>query len=318
MRALFLDYATVSFADDLDPQPLLAVLPELELCPDTTERELGARLADAEVLITNKVRLTRERLAQAPRLRLVALTATGTNNVDLIAAQERRIAVCNINDYCTAAVVQQVFALILALTQRLLPLDTAVRVRGWRAAGEDLLPQLPIRELAGLTLGIVGYGTLGRAVARIGEAFGMQVRVANRPGARPVEDRLALNELLPCVDVLTLHCPINAATTGLIGARELSRMRADSLLINTARGGLVDARALAAALRAGRLGGAGIDVLEAEPPPPDHPLLESGIPNLIVTPHTAWAAREARQRALAEVAANVTDWLAGGRRGRVV
>jgi len=317
MRALFLDYATVSFADDLDPQPLLAVLPELELCPDTTERELGARLADAEVLITNKVRLTRERLAQAPRLRLVALTATGTNNVDLIAAQERRIAVCNINDYCTAAVVQQVFALILALTQRLLPLDTAVRVRGWRAAGEDLLPQLPIRELAGLTLGIVGYGTLGRAVARIGEAFGMQVRVANRPGARPVEDRLALNELLPCVDVLTLHCPINAATTGLIGARELSRMRADSLLINTARGGLVDARALAAALRAGRLGGAGIDVLEAEPPP-DHPLRESGIPNLIVTPHTAWAAREARQRALAEVAANVTDWLAGGRRGRVV
>jgi glycerate dehydrogenase len=318
MRALFLDYATVSFADDLDPQPLLAALPELELCPDTTDRELGARLADAEVLITNKVRLTRERLAQAPRLRLVALTATGTNNVDLIAAQERRIAVCNINDYCTAAVVQQVFALILALTQRLLPLDTAVRVRGWRAAGEDLLPQLPIRELAGLTLGIVGYGTLGRAVARIGEAFGMQVRVASRPGARPVEDRLALDELLPCVDVLTLHCPINAATTGLIGARELSRMRADSLLINTARGGLVDARALAAALRAGRLGGAGIDVLEAEPPPPDHPLLESGIPNLIVTPHTAWAAREARQRALGEVAANVTDWLAGGRRGRVV
>jgi glycerate dehydrogenase len=317
MRALFLDYATVSFACDLDPTPLKAVLPELELCPDTTEPKLAARLADAEVVITNKVRLTRERLAQAPLLRLVALTATGTNNIDLGAAEERQIAVCNISDYCTAAVVQQVFALILALTQRLLPLDSAVRARGWHA-GEELLPQLPIRELAGLTLGIVGYGTLGRAVARIAEAFGMQVLLANRPGARPVADRLALDELLPCVDVLTLHCPINAATAGLIGARELARMRADALLINTARGGLVDARALAAALRAGRLGGAGIDVLDEEPPPPDHPLLEPGIPNLIVTPHTAWAARAARQRALEEVAANVADWLAGGRRGRVV
>jgi len=317
MRALFLDYATVSFAGDLDAGPLRAVLPELELCPHTTERELPARLAGAEVVITNKVRLTRERLALAPRLRLVALTATGTNNVDLGAAEERQIAVCNISDYCTNAVVQQVFALILALTQRLVPLDGAVRARGWRA-GEELLPQLPIRELQGLSLGIVGYGTLGRAVARIAEAFGMQVLVANRPGARAVAGRLALDDLLPCVDVLTLHCPINAATAGLIGARELARMRADALLINTARGGLVDARALAAALRAGRLGGAGIDVLEEEPPPPDHPLLDALVPNLIVTPHTAWAARAARQRALEEVAANVADWLAGGRRGRVV
>jgi glycerate dehydrogenase len=318
MRAVFLDYGTVALGGDLDPRCLRAVLPGLELHEETHEPEVAARLAGAAVVLTNKVPLTRARIAANPSLRIVALTATGTNNVDLEAAREHGVAVCNITDYCTASVVQHVFAVLLALTHRIREYDRALKAGAWERTDRCPLPALAVRELAGRTLGIVGFGTLGRGVARVAEAFGMTVLLAGRAGAPPGAGRLELAALLPRVDVLTLHCPITPATRHLIGARELALMKPDAVLINTARGGLVDAAALAAGLRGGRLGGAAIDVLEEEPPVHGNPLLAPDLTNLIATPHTAWAAREARQRAIEELAANVAAFLHGERRNRVV
>jgi glycerate dehydrogenase len=317
MHAVFLDFATVSYGGDLDAQPLCDALPGLVIYQHSSEQEIDARLADAEVVLTNKARLSRERIAASPRLRLVGLTATGTNNVDLDAARERSIAVVNIRDYCTASVVQHVFALLLALTHRIRDYDAAVKRGEWAVPEPAIAAGLPIRELAGRTLGIVGYGVLGAAVARVAEGFGLRVQVANRPGGAAQPGRVELADLLAEADVLSLHCPLTPATRHLIGAAELARMKPDAVLINTARGGLVDPHALADALRAGRLGGAGIDVLETEPPLDGNPLLAADVPNLIVTPHVAWGAREARQRGLAQLAANVTDVLRGGARGRV-
>ncbi len=318
MRSIFLDYATVSLHGDLDPAALQRALPDLELRDHTPQAEVATAVAGAEVVLVNKLRISREIMAGASGLKLIALAATGTNNVDLEAAQERGVAVCNLRDYCTASVVQHVFGLMLALTQRLREYDALVRAGAWQRGEQFCLLDFPIRELCGRKLVIVGYGTLGKAVARAAGAFGMDVLVANRPGGERVAGRHDLGELLPLADVLSLHCPLTAHTTGLLGAAELARMKHDAVLINTARGALVDAAALADALRAGRIGGAGIDVLAQEPPADGSPLLAPDIPNLIVTPHVAWAAREARQRCIDEMAANVEDFRRGGRRGRVV
>lgn len=316
MRAVFLDFATVS-RDDLDVAALNATLPEIELFDVTHSQDLPERLAGAEVVITNKIRIDAAAIAAAPHLKLVALVATGTNNIDLDAARARSIAVCNIRGYCTAAVVQHVYALILALTHHLAAYQRLLREGAWRDSPQFCLLDYPIRELKGKTLGIVGFGELGRGVARAAPAFGLEVLVAEHRGKAPREGRLAFDELLERADVLSLHCPLTPDTMGLIGGAELDRMRRDALLINTARGALIDEQALAQALRAHEIGGAGIDVLSREPPVDGNPLLAGDIPNLIVTPHIAWAAREARQRALDEVVTNVADFLAGGRRGRI-
>jgi glycerate dehydrogenase len=215
-------------------------------------------------------------------------------------------------------VVQHVFAMLLALTHRLRDYDALVHSGRWEQAGQFSVFPYPIRELRGRVFGIVGHGALGRAVSRVAGSLGMRVEIANRPGGPATEGRQDLDALLPQLDVLSLHCPLTDATRGLIGAARLARMKPDAVLINTARGALVDASALAAALRTRRLGGAGIDVFEREPPPAGHPLLDPAIPNLIVTPHIAWAALESRQRCLDELALNVESFLAGGRRNRVV
>ena len=316
MRAVFVDFGTVSNGD-LDTSPLERALPGIVIHEVTTAAELPARIAGCEVVLLNKARISRELMSANPQLRLIALTATGTDNVDVAAARELGIAVCNLRDYCTPSVVQHVFALLLALTHKIREYDRLVRDGGWGQASQFSVFPYPIRELAGRTLGIVGLGALGSGVARVAQAFGMRVLVANRPGSDPKDGRLSLDELLPQVDVLSLHCPLNTATRGLIGERELALMRPDAVLINTARGALVDATALARALREGRLGGAGIDVLEREPPVDGNPLLDPGIPNLIVTPHVAWAAREARQRCLDELALNVEAFQRSERRNRV-
>jgi glycerate dehydrogenase len=318
MHSVFLDYATVSFDGDLDPGSLLDALPGLELRHHTPQDEVATRIAGAEVVLVNKLRISREAIEAATSLRLVALAATGTNNVDLVAAAERGIAVCNLHDYCTASVVQHVFGVLLALTHRLREYDALVRTGAWQRGGQFCLLDFPIRELAGRNLGILGYGTLGKGVAQVARAFGMQVLIANRPGATREAGRVDLHELLPRVDVLSLHCPLSAATQGVIGAPELALMKRDAVLVNTARGALVDSAALADALRGGRLGGAAIDVLPQEPPVDGNPLLAGDIPNLVVTPHIAWAAREARQRCVDEMAANVRAFSSGERRNRVV
>ncbi|HEY4445301.1 MAG TPA: NAD(P)-dependent oxidoreductase [Steroidobacteraceae bacterium] len=316
MKAVFLDYDTVSNGD-LDVSALSAAVDDLALC-QSDDAKTAERINDVEVVLLNRVELSRELLRGAPKLKLVAVAGTGTNNIDVVAAREMGVAVCNVRGYCTSSVVQHVWGLILSLTQHVS--DYARQVGNGSWSRNEMPPGLhhPIRELDGRIFGVVGWGELGRGAARVAEAFGMRVVIANRRGESPRPDRVELEQLLAMSDIVSLHCPLNDSTRNLIGARELDLMKSDALLINTARGALVDGRALAAALRAGRLGGAGLDVLPQEPPRDDDPLLDPDIPNLLLTPHVAWAAREARQRCLDEMAANIRDFTGGGRRSRVV
>ena len=323
MRSVFLDFGTVSH-DDLDTAQLERVLPGITLHATSNDAEVEERIAGVEFILTNKLNITRARMRAVPGLRFIGLTATGTNNIDLEAARELGIAVCNIREYCTVSVAQHVLGAILLLTHRLREYGQAAIDGTWSRSEQFTVPGAPIRELSGKVLGIVGYGTLGSAVARAArDALGMRILVAQRQGSAdsatqgsPV--RVTLDELLRTADVLSLHCPLTPATTGMIGRRELALMKPEALLINTARGALVDLDALVAALKGGDLGGAAIDVLPQEPPINGSVLFEPGIPNLLVTPHIAWAAFEARQRAVDELALNVEDFLRGGRRGRVV
>ncbi|MCB1823374.1 MAG: 2-hydroxyacid dehydrogenase [Candidatus Competibacteraceae bacterium] len=312
MLGVFLDRDSLD-CGDLDFNGIDRILPDLRYYPATAPDQVAARIAEAEVVISNKVVLDAAVLHHAPRLRLICIAATGLNNVDLAAATSRGVTVCNCRGYGTAAVVQHVFALLLALVTRLSDYQRAVRDGRWRQASQFCLLDFPIRELAGKTLGIVGHGELGRGVARVAEAFGMRVLIAQRPGAveEAQEGRVPLSILLPRVDVLSLHCPLTPETRGLIGAWELALMRRDAILINTARGGLVDEALLADALRQGALGGAGVDVLSLEPPVAGNPLLAPDIPNLIVTPHCAWGSRESRQRLVGQLAENITGFLSG-------
>ncbi len=311
MLGVFLDRDSLD-RGDLDFASLDRILPDLRYYPATALEQVAARIAQAEVVISNKVMLDAAALRQAERLRLICVAATGVNNVDLAAAAARGITVCNCRGHVTPAVVQHVFALLLALCTRWPEYRQAVRDGRWQRASQFCLLDFPIRELAGKTLGIVGYGELGRGVARVAEAFGMRVLLAQRPGTvEPEEGRFPLPILLPQLDVLSLHCPLTPDTRGLIGPWELALMRRDAILINTARGGLVDEPVLADALRQGALGGAGVDVLSLEPPVTGNPLLAPDIPNLIVTPHCAWGSRESRQRLVEQLAENIQGWRDG-------
>lgn len=314
---VFLDLDSVD-RSDLDLAGLRSALPEWRMYETVDSTPVAERIAGAQVVVTNKVVLDAELLEAArDHLHLVCVAATGTNNVDLEAAARLGIPVCNARGYATPSVVQHVFALILALSTRLLDYEQAARDGRWARSPFFCVLDVPIREITGLTLGIVGYGELGRGVAQVAEVFGMEVLLSQRPGGPARPGRVPLDELLGRVDVLSLHTPLTPQTRGLIGARALSLMRDDALLINTARGGIVDEAALAAALREGRLGGAGIDVLADEPPVRGSPLLEPGIPNLIVTPHTAWASRASRQRLLEDVAENIRAFRQGRARNIV-
>ncbi len=315
--AVFLDRDTVD-CGDLDLSALEQALPQWRFHAATGSDETEERIRDATIVVSNKVVLDRERLCQARRLQLICIAATGTNNVDLEAARELGITVANVTGYATPSVVQHVFSLMLALTTRLVDYNRAVADGAWQRSRQFCLLDFPVQELAGKRLGIVGYGELGRAVADVAKAFGMQVLIAQRPGGVLQKGRIPLEELLPQADLLSLHCPLAENTKNLIGQKELGLMKSRALLINTARGGIVDERALAAALRSGEIAGAGVDVLAREPPAEGGPLLEPGIPNLIVTPHTAWASRESRQRLVEELAANIRAFFRGEARNLVV
>ena len=318
MRGVFLDRDSLD-CGDLDFGDLEGILPDLTYYPATAPEQVAARIADAEIVISNKVVLDAAALQHARRLRLICVAATGVNNVDLEAAAKAGITVCNCRGYGVASVVQHVFALLLALYTHLPDYRQAVRAGRWQHARQFCLLDYPVRELADKTLGIVGYGQLGQGVARVAEAFGMRVLLAQRPGTVEPEEagRIPLPILLPQVDVLSLHCPLTPDTRGLIGPWELALMKRDAVLINTARGGLVDEAMLADALRKGALGGAGVDVLSLEPPVDGNPLLAADIPNLIVTPHSAWGSREARQRLVGQLAQNIQGFF-GGEPVRVV
>ena len=316
MKGVFLDLDTVSHQGDIKLRPLEKVLSVLKACGTTPPEKILDHVAGSEVVITNKVRLDAETIKRMSGVRLICLAATGVNNVDMPAAFEKGIGVCNVPAYSTQAVAQHVFALLLSLTQHLDGYQALLREGAWKRAPQFTLLDYPIRELAGKRLGILGYGDIGKAVAKIAEAFGMTVLLAARDKADKRAGRVPLENLLPVVDALSIHLPLTKETRGMLGAKELILMQPNAILINTARGPIVDERALAALLKAGRLGGAGIDVLSEEPPVNGNPLLEPGIPNLIVTPHIAWASKEARQRVIQEVALNIAAFQQGELRNR--
>jgi len=309
MQGVFLDSETVN-PDELDFSALDALMP-WTFFPYTAPAQRVERLQGAQVVITNKVVLDADTLAACPALKLICICATGTNNVDLNAARDQGIVVCNVSGYARASVAQHSLMLMLTLATHCLQYDRAVKRGDWSEARQFCLLDYPIMELAGKTLGIIGYGDLGRETGRLAEAFGMKVIAAQSFSGRSHDGRLPLSELLPQADVISLHCPLTAQTDKLVDAAFLSQMKPGALLINTARGGLVDEPALAEALRSGQLGGAGLDVLSSEPPPRDHVLLAKDIPNLIITPHNAWGTRECRQRLLDGVVSNIQNWRAG-------
>lgn len=306
-RAVFLDHASLDLGD-LDMSALRQVFTELHLHAQTAPEQVIERLQGAQVVISNKVPLNATTLAACPELKLILIAATGSNNVDLVAARAQGIAVCNCQGYGTPAVAQHTLMLLLALATRLPDYQRAVAAGRWQQASQFCLLDFPIMELHGKTLGLLGHGELGSAVGRLAEAFGMRVLLGQLPGRPARSDRLPLAELLPQVDALSLHCPLNEHTRDLIGAEQLQAMKPSALLVNTARGGLVNEQALADALRRGHLGGAALDVLSSEPPRADNPLLAGDIPRLIITPHCAWGSREARQRIVGQLAENAHDY----------
>lgn len=302
-----LDGATLNPGDN--PWDAIAALGRLTVYDRTPPQQVVARAADATMVLTNKTRLGADLLAQLPALRFIAVLATGYDVVDVAAARARGIAVSNVPVYGTADVAQHTIALLLELCQRTGDHARAVAAGDWARTPDFSFWLAAPRSLDGLTLGLVGYGRIARQVGAIARALGMRV-LASSPSRRGDPDGWReIPELFAESDVVSLHCPLTPANARFVNAALLARMQRGALLLNTARGGLIDEPALAAALRDGQLGGAGLDVLSHEPPPADHPLI--GVPNCLITPHIAWASLAARRRLMATTADNIKAFLAG-------
>ena len=292
--------------------------------PVTAAGDTIQRVSGHFIAVTNKVAIDEVVLASAgaQQLKLIVVAATGTDIIDRAEASKRSIKVCNVPGYATQSVSQFTMALILELATRAHRYQQAVKNGEWQKSPVFALLNHPAIELAGKKLGIIGYGNIGRRVAQMARAFGMEVLIASRPGATEAtpETRTPLDQLLRQSDIVSLHCPLTQQTMRLINRASLALMKPTAFLINTARGALVDEEALIQALREGRLAGAALDVISREPPPPDHPVIIAAaeLDNLIVTPHTAWSAREARERLLWEVEQNISAFIKGEDRNRVV
>jgi glycerate dehydrogenase len=286
--------------------------------PTTSAEQTAERLKDATIAITNKVLLSRAILERLPGLKMVAVAATGTDNVDIEYCRERGIVVSNIRNYSVHTVPEHVFMLMLALRRNLLAFHADVRNGAWQTAQQFCLLTHPVHDLYRTTLGIVGRGAIGKAVEQIALAFGMKVLFAEHKGAGEIRPGYtAFDTVLRDSDVITLHLPLNAQTRHLISTAEFALMKPGALLINTARGGLVDEAALLDALRSARIGGAGFDVLGKEPPREGNPLLELDLPNFILTPHIAWSGRNAMQSLADQLIANIEAYAAGSPLNRV-
>jgi len=321
MKAVFLDYATLG--PGLDTSPLSDLLPELEIFDATGDDQIADRIRDAEFVFANKSWLGDGLRGAAAHLRFIGLAATGTDNIDLEGAKRHGVAVCNIRGYCTRSVTEHVFGLLLSLTHNLHRYTAAVREGAWQKSSDFCMLDYPMRELSAMTMGIVGYGELGNAVARKAREFDMEVLISARPGADSAavtsgEDRVPFDELWLQSDVISLHGPVTNQTRELFGAEEFRKMKSLAIIINTARGALIDSAALVAALQTGEIGAAGIDVLAEEPPIHGDPLLDYRGENLLMTPHVAWSTDRSRQNAIDEIAENVRAFLAGEQRNRVV
>lgn len=287
----------------------------------TLAEQVEARLQGATIAIINKVPLTAAIIARLPDLQMVAVAATGTNCVDLEACRQRGIVVSNIRSYAEHTLPEHVFALLLALSRSLLAYRQSVQAGRWQQSEQFCFHDHPIRDLHGATLGVIGSGSLGNGVVRLAEAFGMRVLRAEHKGAVTVRPGYTpFAEVVREADAISLHCPLLPETRGLIGEVELRAMKPTALLINTARGGLVDEAALIRALKEGWIGGAGFDVVTMEPPPVGHPLLAPellALPNFLLTPHVAWASRPAMQALADQLIGNIEAFAAGQPRNRV-
>lgn len=308
----------------LDRQSLIADLRAPAFAHDwiehdqTRPEDVVARLQDADIAIVNKVKLSADTLAQAPRVKMIAVAATGTDIVDLAYCRAHGIVVSNIRGYAVHTVPEHAFMLMLALRRNLLGWREDVRAGLWEKADQFCLFTRPMNDLYGSTLGLVGYGTLGHGMHKLADAFGMTVRVAEHKGAAAVRaGYTAFDSVLAEADVISLHTPLTAETRHMISAREFGLMKPTALLINTARGNLVDEAALAEALKSGRIGGAGFDVLSIEPPREGNPLLDLDLPNFILTPHVAWSSREAMQTLADQLVDNIEAFVAGAPRNVV-
>ena len=287
----------------------------------TSPSQVIERLARATIAITNKVPINAAAIAALPDLKMIAISATGTNNVDLNACRGRGIVVSNIRGYAEHTVPEHVMALLLALSRNLVAWRETLQAGGWQRAEQFCLFDHPIRDLHGATLGLIGSGTLGNGVALLAEAFGMRVLRADRKGAAVVRPGYtAFADVLATADAISLHCPLTAETQNLIGEAELKAMKPSALLINTARGGIVDEAVLMRALKEGWIGGAGFDVLTTEPPPADHPMLDPALlalPNFLLTPHVAWSSRPAMQTLADQLIDNIEAFVAVAPKNRV-
>ncbi len=295
----------------------LSALGTLTVHDRTDDADIVPRARDARIVLTNKTMLSRDVIAALPALECICVLATGYNVVDVAAAKERGVIVCNVPEYSTPNVAQAVFALILELTNRTGHHDRTVHEGRWAACEDFCYWDGELVELAGLTLGIVGYGRIGQAVARVGRAFDMRILAHRRSATGTVEggDYADIDRLFSESDIVSLHCPLTPDTKDLVNAARLATMKRTAFLINTARGGLVNEADLAAALDAGTIAGAGLDVLSVEPPPASNPLLAAR--HCVITPHIAWATRNARRRLIDATAANVAAFLAGAPRNVV-
>ncbi len=310
MKIAFLDRSTLS------PQIKLR-LPFFKhelVCYDNTQpHEIAYRIADADIVMVNKVKLSAEVLEMAPRLKLIAVAATGTDNVDLSACAQRDIIVSNIRNYAGNTVPEHTFALIFALRRNITAYRESVGAGKWQEAGQFCYFDYPIRDLAGATLGIVGDGALGKAVATIARALGMKVLFSAFKGRSGMGSLYTqFEDVLARSDIITLHCPLTADTRNMIGAEEFEKIDRKPLIINTARGGLINEEALAKALRSGQISGAGFDVVSVEPPPAEHPFMALlDMPNFILTPHVAWASQEAMQALADQLIDNLEAFVGG-------
>jgi glycerate dehydrogenase len=312
VKIVVLDGRTLNPGDN--PWDPIASLGTLEVHDRTSRADVVARAAGAEVVVTNKTVLRSEAVAELDALRLIAVLATGYDNVDVVAARAHGVTVCNVPAYATDSVAQHAFALLLELCQRVGAHDAAVHGGEWQRAREFCFWLSAPVELAGLTMGIVGLGRIGNRTAEVARAFGMRVLAsasgASRAAPAPAFiERVPLDELFAQSDVVSLHCPLTPATEGLVDARRLASMKPTAFLVNTARGRLVDEAALAAALSEGRLAGAALDTVSREPIAEDSPLLRA--PNCIITPHMAWASLAARRRLMLATAENIRAFVAG-------
>lgn len=314
-KIVFLDAATLAEAVVL---PTPGFPHEWRSFPSTPPEDIVPRASGAEIVVTNKVGFDAATLAALPDLKLIAIAATGYDHVDLDAARTHGVAVANIRGYSVNSVPEHVFALILALARKILPYVADVRAGEWQASQQFAFHTHRIIDLHGRRLGLFGSGSLGQRVAELARAFGMDVVFAGRMGDGPKPGFVAFDEVLATADILSLHCPLNAGTQNMIGAEAFAAMRKKPLLINTARGGLVDEEALERALDAGLVAGAGIDVTRPEPPPADSAIMRlARRDNVIVTPHVAWASLEAQQTLVDQLGAVLASFVAGERMNRL-